>query len=240
LAPKIIPMAETNGPTDDTARLEGFSDAIFGFAATLLVVSLEVPRDFASLAASLRGFVAFGLSFAVLVGIWTVHRSFFKRFKVGDLTIVSLNTALLFLVLFYVYPLKFIARSFVARFIGAQYAGDMAPITLRDLQQMFAIYGAGWAAVFLFVGLMYLHVWRKRVALGLSEEDARYAGNYFGHYMVFAVVGVLSALASLANIGVAFGVPGMMYGLLGPALSTYWKFRTKDPVAATPVLEAAD
>jgi uncharacterized membrane protein len=236
----IIPMAEPSQVPDDTARLEGFSDAIFGFAATLLVVSLEVPRDFATLAASLRGFVAFGLSFAVLVGIWTVHRAFFKRYKIADLTIVSLNTALLFVVLFYVYPLKFIARSFVARFIGAQYAGDMAPITLRDLQQMFAIYGAGWAAVFVFVGLMYFHVWRKRAALGLTDDDAQYARNYFGHYMVFAAVGVLSAITSLANVGVAFGVPGIMYGLMGPALSFYWKMRTKGRVAATPVPEAAD
>ena len=28
----------------DVSRLEGFSDAVFGFALTLLVVSLEVPE----------------------------------------------------------------------------------------------------------------------------------------------------------------------------------------------------
>jgi hypothetical protein len=232
-------MTETK-PTDDTARIEGFSDAIFGFAATLLVVSLEVPRDFASLAASLRGFVAFGLSFAVLVGIWTVHRTFFKRYKVGDLTIVSLNTALLFVVLFYVYPLKFIARSFVARFVGTQYAGDMAPITLRDLQQMFAIYGAGWAAVFVFVALMYYHVWRRRVSLGLEPDDAQHAVDYFGHYLVFAFVGLLSTALSLGGIGVVFGVPGFAYMLMSPALSLYWSWRGKRKAAAAIVVEAAD
>src|SRR5581483_1357732 len=95
----------------ESARIEAFSDAIFGFAATLLVVSLEVPRDFAAMAASLRGFVAFGLSFATLAAIWTVHRGFFRRFPIGDGTTVVLNTVLMFLILFYVYPLKFLART---------------------------------------------------------------------------------------------------------------------------------
>ena len=47
-----------------TARLEALSDAVFAFSATWLVVSLEVPRTFEELTASVAGFVAFGFSFA--------------------------------------------------------------------------------------------------------------------------------------------------------------------------------
>ena len=142
--------------------------------------------------------------------------------------------------LFYVYPLKFIARAFVARFIGAEYAGGMSSITLSDLQQMFAIYGAGWAAVFVCVALMYRHVWRARNTLMLSTDEARFAKDYFGHYLVFAFIGILSAATSMAGVGVAFGVPGMMYGLMGPALTIYWKWRTKGRAATAAIPEAAD
>ena len=45
----------------DVSRLEGFSDAVFGFALTLLVVSLEVPETMDALRTQMRGFVPFAL-----------------------------------------------------------------------------------------------------------------------------------------------------------------------------------
>src|SRR5215212_3401132 len=93
---------------EDVSRIEAFTDAVFAFAVTLLVVSLEVPRTFEELLATMRGFFAFAICFALLLSVWYEHYKFFRRYGLRDVPTIWLNSALLFLVLFYVYPLKFL------------------------------------------------------------------------------------------------------------------------------------
>ena len=93
---------------EDVSRIEGFSDAVFAFAVTLLVVSLEVPKTFDELLETMRGFVAFAICFYLLLIVWYEHYKFFRRYGLRDILILVLNAALLFLVLMYVYPLKFL------------------------------------------------------------------------------------------------------------------------------------
>src|SRR5436309_694365 len=102
----------------EITRLEGFTDAVFAFAITLLIVSLEVPRTFDELVTVMQGFLAFLLTFAVLVLVWFQHYRFFRRYGLQDTPTVVLNAALLFVVLFYVYPLKFLYTWLVSRILG--------------------------------------------------------------------------------------------------------------------------
>lgn len=201
-------------PSAGVARLEAFSDAVFGFAATLLVVSLEIPANFAALKRDLSGFVAFGISFGALVLIWTIHAAFFRRYGLRDGPVTAINSVLLFVVLFYVFPLKFVALGMVSSVTGI---GPSPQLSGPDeLGAVFALYGAGFAAVFLCVALLYRHAWSQRARLGLSEDEMHEARLLMRHYLIFVGVGLGSVGLALLGIGLRFGLPGIVYAALGP------------------------
>src|SRR5436853_5038549 len=102
----------------ETARIEGLSDAVFAFAVTLLVVSLEVPKTFNELAVLMRGFISFAICFGLLIQVWYEQFLFFRRYNLQDKGTLWLNAFLLFVVLFYVYPLKFLFSFLVNRWTG--------------------------------------------------------------------------------------------------------------------------
>src|SRR5512134_1725434 len=68
----------------EVSRIEGFSDAVFGFALTLLVVSLEVPDDIRAFRQAMSGFAPFAATFAIICWIWYEHYEFFRKFGLRD------------------------------------------------------------------------------------------------------------------------------------------------------------
>src|SRR5262245_22526252 len=131
----------------EVLRIEALSDAVFAFAATLLVVSLEVPRTYPELVENLRGFAAFGLCFVMLLTIWWAHNGFFRRYNMQDGKTMVLNSVLLFVVLFYVYPLKFLFPALVGRLLGIR-SESSVELQNSEATPLMVIYGLGFIAVF--------------------------------------------------------------------------------------------
>src|SRR5690349_8159044 len=122
----------------EIARIEGLSDAVFAFAVTLLVVSLEVPKTFTELAAVMRGFFPFAICFGLLLQVWHEQYRYFRRYNLQDSMSTFLNCVLLFLVLFYVYPLKFLFTYLVSQWM--HFPMKEAMIEGQQLPQLMAIF----------------------------------------------------------------------------------------------------
>jgi len=151
----------------EVSRVEAFSDVVFGFAISLLVVSLEAPKSYPEMMHVLRGFLPFAICFFILITIWFEHHHFYKRYAMHDVPTMVLNTILLFVVLFYVYPLKFVFTLFAMGLRGEK---------IRDVPPgghtlMFTVYGVGFAAVFALLAAMYTHAYAKRDELGLNDVE---------------------------------------------------------------------
>ncbi len=229
---------ETGNRGRDVSRTEGFSDAVFGFAITLLVVSLEVPSTFDDLLAIMRGVPVFAITFALLLLIWHEHHTFFRRFGLEDGAIIWLNGLLLFVVMIYIYPLKFLF-AFLTGPEGA-FANGLAAQRMMRADQMvplMLIYGAGFAAVFLLLGLMYLRAWRKRGVLGLNRQEEFDARAKIGSCAIYVGVAVVSMLITAVGGPRATAVAGWTYALIGPVQGLYsWRIGRRRP---EPLLQPA-
>jgi len=200
----LPPSNPTNMPLKQTSsRLEGFSDSVFAFAATLLVVTLEVPDSIDQLRNMLVGFISFGISFGGLVYLWYVHNQYFRRISGIDNGIIVLNMLLLFVILFYVYPLKFLANTM----IGENILGSA-----EDFALVLELYGLGFICIFAIVTAMYAYAARLGSAAD-NQEELRF---YARHFAIFVFVGLLSTGLAYAQLGLRFGLSGFAYLLIGP------------------------
>ena len=204
-------------------RIEALTDAVFGFAIAFLFVTSDVPTDFDALMLQLRGFIPFAACFALIILVWMYHYKLFGRFDMDDGVTLFLNSVLLFVVLFYVYPLKFVFTSWLGE---ASTFSDW-----EQIRSMMTLYGIGFAAVFLVFGLMYLHVYRKRRQLELNEEDVFFALSHVGECTVMIVIAAISVvLAQIVQpIQAAAPAAGFFYMTIGPAqwLKARWMHKNR-------------
>jgi uncharacterized membrane protein len=201
---------------DDVSRIEGFSDAVFAFAVTLLVVSLEVPKAFDELLATMRGFFAFAICFALLLSVWYDHYKYFRRYGLKDTPTRWLNSTLLFLMLLYVYPLKFLFTMLIDEWLGF---GNSKMIESSQIPLLMVIYGAGFVAIQLVFLLMYLRAYSLRAVLELDGRELSVTREEIQGALLTILVGLISIAIAILGGPAMVTWSGLAYLLLFPFMT---------------------
>lgn len=137
------------------ARAESFSDGVFAFAITLLVLGIQIPDLKTGTNQELRGaliralpqLVPYVTSFATIGIIWLNHHAMFHGLERVEHTTLTLNLLLLLVVAFIPYPTAVLSR------YGA-------------LPTSAFLYGA----VLTILGITYSLLWWHIVRTGLSSS----------------------------------------------------------------------
>jgi uncharacterized membrane protein len=206
----------------EPSRIEAFSDAVFAFTISLMALSLEVPKTSEELIAKMHAWAPFLFCFGVIFFIWYAQYKFFRHYGLHDTTTIMLNGLLLVVILFYVYPLKFMVIGWLSS------SGSV--LRLQDYLPVVIIYNAGFALVYLLFTLMYANAHAKREELKLTPIEAFETRSYIYDNLAITCIGIVIILAAVVahsiNPGNTF-ICFIFYGTIGPVMAVVGRTRAK-------------
>ncbi|MEE4216836.1 MAG: TMEM175 family protein, partial [Xanthomonadales bacterium] len=156
----------------DMTRIEVFVDAAFAFAVTMLVISFDaIPTTYDEMILAIKSIPAFVVAVVQIVWIWQTHNTWSRRFGLETAWTVVLSTALLIVVLIYIYPLRIMAGGMFSWFTSGYLPTNFNLETMDQLRVMFVFLGIGFMALCLVFTMMYRYAERLREPLLLSERE---------------------------------------------------------------------
>jgi len=168
--------------TESTTRLEAFSDGVFAIAITLLILEIKVPHAehglWAGLVALWPSYIAFLMSFVVILIMWVSHHELMRLIERVNYPILFANGLLLLTVTFVPFPTAVLAEH----------------LPTAEAKSAVAFY----CATFAVNGLVWNLLFRTMVGSGCLRAEvnaATIAGVRRAYYLGLAVYLTAAALA---------------------------------------------
>lgn len=191
----------------ETGRIEAFSDGVFAFAITLLVLYLKDPVVSGSgggsllqgLLAQWPAFFAFVTSFMTILIMWVGHHEMFTYIVRADRRFMFLNGFLLFFVTLTPFTTSLVADHIVS----------------TDSNTAAAVYSGS----FLLLGVAWNLVWRhasgphKLLSRELTAAELRtFTRNFYIGPISYAVALVIALVSGVASVALILAV-GVFYAV---------------------------
>ena len=221
---------------EEPGRLENFSDAVFALAITLLLISTSAPSNFEQIKKFVWELIPFCACIVLIVLIWHEHFVFYYRYGLRNTKVIVLNTMFLIIVLFYVYPLKFLCKFLLLNPLARIFNQESLLLELsqmskpEDTAPLMIIYGVGAASIFLVLMLMYRYALKNSHMLQLSKIEEFDTRMSMTTNFLMATVPILSVILAFLfrNSPTLAGLfSGFAYFLYMPLMFIYSTRRTR-------------
>ncbi len=221
---------------ENASRLDNLTDAVFGIAITLLIFNLTNPNSFADLLTFTKTLPAFLISISFIVLIWTEHLRFSEIYTLNDTRLAILNTIFIALVIFYVYPLRFLTLFLTNFFFNTDIAVN---IEGNQVPYLMIYYGFVAFALYFVLYLFYYRADKIKTELNLNKFEAFYTKSQKKKLLIMFSVPLISIILTLIINEFSFiwasVVGGITYCLYTPLIIMWYKkFKKKskefDPI----------
>lgn len=182
----------------ETLRLEAFSDGVFGFAATLLVLDIHVPSVsegqslFQLLLADWPTYIVFLIGFFTILICWINHHFMFDYIYRSNSKLLLLNGFKLLVVTFTPF-----ATAVLSKYINTD-------------QQETAV--SVYAFNFALMGLAMFCIWLYAFRVGLMKPESEMVLRTINrYYFVAAAMSASIFILSFINIWLCLGMSGVMF-----------------------------
>jgi uncharacterized membrane protein len=221
--PRISYRGET------ASRLDNLTDAVFGIAITLLIFNLTNPNSFQDLLTFTKTLPAFLISISFIVMVWNEHLEFSEIYTLNDTILTILNTLFIALVIFYVYPLRFLTLFLTNFFFNTEIAvniqGDQVPYLM-------VYYGFVAFALYFVLYLYYHRALKLKIELNLNAFEEFYTKSQKKRLLIMFSVPLLSIFLTLLINEFSFIwasiIGGITYCIYTPLIIIWYnKFKKK-------------
>lgn len=204
-------------------RLDGFIDAAFAFAVSVLAIAgAEVPHNLHDLLLALDRIPAFACSFATLMIFWHRHVRWRDHCRWHDTTSMMLSLMLVFFALIFVYPLNMLFQAMFSALYALvahqELSGAPTINSVHDVKALYLCYGLAYGCMAACLAGLYRHTLRKADMSHVERIDAR-ESFYTQSGSVCVALLSLFATVVIPETAAWTALPGFVYILLSPM---YW------------------
>lgn len=207
---------------NNPGRLDNLTDAVFGIAITLLIFNLVNPNSFEDLVSFTKTLPAFLVSITFLMIVWKEHVNFSQIYGLTNSWIQALNVLFISLIIFYVYPLRFLTLFLTNFLFETEISIQIKAVQVPDLMIYYGFLAMGLYVCLLF---FYLNAFRNRISLSLNRFELFHTRMQLIRMAIFVCVPLVSILVVILlrgrHVGLASMLGGMTYILYTP-LMIFW------------------